>query len=41
MTSFVVKAHGEENFGIQALVLALERLNNVSVEILASPIPAA
>ncbi|KAK3436389.1 hypothetical protein EUGRSUZ_C00992 [Eucalyptus grandis] len=27
-----LKAHGEGNFGIQALILALERLNNVKLE---------
>ena len=36
-----LKAHGEGNLGTQALILALERLNNVSLENLASSISAA
>ncbi|KDP33798.1 hypothetical protein JCGZ_07369 [Jatropha curcas] len=36
-----LKAHGEGNLGTQALILALERLNNVSLENLASLQPAA
>ncbi|KAF2285215.1 hypothetical protein GH714_039029 [Hevea brasiliensis] len=36
-----LKAHGEGNLGTQALILALERLNNVSLENLASQNTAA
>ncbi|XP_065851423.1 probable 3-hydroxyisobutyrate dehydrogenase-like 1, mitochondrial [Euphorbia lathyris] len=36
-----LKAHGEGNLGTQALILSLERLNNVSLENLASSNPAA
>lgn len=35
-----LKAHGEGNLGTQALILALERLNNVSLENLASQNPS-
>ncbi|WCJ42570.1 6-phosphogluconate dehydrogenase family protein [Euphorbia peplus] len=36
-----LKAHGEGNLGTQALILSLERLNNVSLENVASLNPAA
>ncbi|KAJ4836460.1 hypothetical protein Tsubulata_028161 [Turnera subulata] len=36
-----LKAHGEGNLGTQALILALERMNNVSLENLGASNPAA